>query len=202
MKDSKKTTGSGRQKDSKGSNGVSKKGAKPESVKSLNDLLEDGLKDIYNAEKQLLKALPEMEKAACSQELQDAFAEHLLQTQDQVERLEDVFERLETNNKAEKCAAMEGLIEEGKKIISEYEEGAVRDAALIIASQKIEHYEIASYGSMCELAEVLGYYKIADILKRTLKEEGETDHLLTDIAKVVNEEAFDLQEKELELQEN
>jgi ferritin-like metal-binding protein YciE len=168
--------------------------------KTLQQLFEEGLKDIYNAEKQLIEALPEMAQAAYHEELQDAFTIHLEQTKKQKERLEKIFMRLRMDKEEETCKAMEGLIEEGQKIIEEFEPSPVRDSALIIGAQKIEHYEIAAYGSLCELAEVLGYYKVADMLDRTLEEEEDTDMLLTEIAEEVNDEALELsggQEEEM-----
>lgn len=165
---------------------------------SLQMLLQKGLKEIYNAEKQLLKALPEMAEACDDEELQAAFLDHADQTKKQVERLEKVFSRLRIDRAEERCIAMEALIEEGRKVIRETEEGPVRDAALIIAGQKVEHHEIAAYGSLVELAEVLGYHKIADILDRTLEEEELTDSLLTEIAKDINEDAREMSEELME----
>jgi len=162
--------------------------------KTLKDLLTDGLKDIYSAEKQLVEALPKMVKAADSEELADAFEHHLQQTHKHVSRLEKIFNRLNLNKGSEKCEAMEGLIKEAQEIIDNYEESPVRDSALIIAAQKVEHYEIASYGSLCELADVLGLNKVAEILDRTLEEEEETDLLLTDIAEEINDEACEISE--------
>jgi ferritin-like metal-binding protein YciE len=169
----------------------SAKTAGGEKKRSLDDVLESLLKDIYYAEKQLLEAIPEMAEAAYSEELRDAFEEHLQQTKRHVERLEKVFDRLQIEKKEEKCEAIEGMISEAQEIISEFEEGSARDAALIIAAQKVEHYEIASYGSICEIADVLGYTKIADILDRTLEEEENTDELLSTIAEHVNEDAYE-----------
>jgi ferritin-like metal-binding protein YciE len=160
--------------------------------KSLRDLFEEGLKDIYNAEQQLIEALPQMAQAAYHEELQDSFTIHLEQTKKQAERLEKIFMRLRMDREGETCKAMEGLIEEGQKIIEEFEPGPVRDSALIIGAQKIEHYEIAAYGSLNELAEVLGYHKIADVLDRSLLEEEDTDALLTEIAQEVNDEALEM----------
>jgi ferritin-like metal-binding protein YciE len=173
--------------------GESKSGDSKSKKNSLKDIFETELKDILSAEKQLVAALPEMAKAADSETLEDAITEHLRQTQKHVERLNKVFERIGIPaTEQEKCKAMEGLIEEGKKIIREFERSPVRDSALIIGAQKIEHYEIAAYGSLCELAEVLGEQKIADILDRTLEEEEETDRLLTQIAQEVNDEASEV----------
>lgn len=165
--------------------------------KSLHDLLEEALKDIYSAEMQLTEALPLMAKACESEELQDAFTTHLQQTKRHAERLEKVFNRLGIDkSEVETCKAMEGLIAEAKKIMEEFEESPVRDSALIIAAQKVEHYEIASYGSICELCDVLGHRKTGELLGRTLNEEEETDELLTGIAQEVNDEAFEMSENE------
>jgi ferritin-like metal-binding protein YciE len=158
-------------------------------VTTLDNLLEDGLKDIYSAEMQLLEALPEMAEAAYNEDLQDAFHHHYEQTKRHVERLDKVFARLNVEPGEENCEAMEGLIQEGKEIIEKYEEGPVRDSALIIAAQKVEHYEIASYGSLCELCDVLGYHRLGELLGRTLDEEESTDNELTHIAISVNDEA-------------
>lgn len=161
--------------------------------KTLEDLFEDGLKDIYSAEKQLIEALPKMAKAADSEELEEAFEFHLQQTKKQAERIEKIFERLGIeSDDSKECEAMKGLIEEAEEIISEFEAGPVRDSALIIAAQKVEHYEIAAYGSLCELADVLGMNKECDILDRTLQEEGDTDHNLTELAMYINDYALEM----------
>jgi ferritin-like metal-binding protein YciE len=168
--------------------------------KTLDDLLKEELRDIYSAEKQLLEALPKMADAAFSDDLEDAFTHHLEQTKKHVERLEKIFDRLQIDkNREEKCFAMEGLIREGQRIIDEFEEGHVRDSALIIAAQKVEHYEIAAYGSLCELADVLGHEKIASILDRTLEEEESTDVTLTEIAQDINDEAHAMSAEEEEV---
>jgi len=173
------------------------KGNKTANGSSLEDLFESNLKDIYSAEKQLLEALPKVAKAADSEDLQDAFKEHLQQTVRHVERLEKIFSRLGiSKNEEEKCMAMEGLIKECNRTISEFEESPVRDSALIIAAQKIEHYEIAAYGSLCELADVLGLSGPLNLLERTLDEEESTDKNLTDIAKYINDEAFENRQKQ------
>jgi ferritin-like metal-binding protein YciE len=165
--------------------------------KTLKDIFEKELKDVYDAEKQLVKALPEMAKAAYSEQLEEAILDHLEQTKKHVDRLEKIFSRLRIDRGAEKCPAMEGLITEGKKIIEEQEESPARDSALIIGAQKIEHYEIAAYGSLSELADVLGYHQVADILDRTLEEEEDTDAILTEIAEEVNDEAYELEDQDL-----
>ena len=164
---------------------------KEESDSMLLDLFVDGIKDIYWAEKHLTKALPKMQKAATTSELQNAFETHLTQTEGQVARLEEVFELLEEKAVAKKCDAMEGLVKEAQNIIDETEEGtATRDVGLIMAAQKVEHYEMASYGSLATLAKTIGRDDIARILIDTLKEEEATDELLTGIAESsVNYEA-------------
>lgn len=149
----------------------------------LQEFLVDELKDIYWAEKHLTKALPKMAKAASSEELREAFENHLSQTEEHVSRLEQVFEILGMKPMAKKCDAMAGLVEEGKSIIEDTEDGtATRDVGLIIAAQKVEHYEIATYGGLAQLAKTLGLTEIKDILGQTLSEEKETDELLTEIA--------------------
>jgi ferritin-like metal-binding protein YciE len=175
-----------------GSAGHHGKRASAGTHKSLEDLLEDGLKEIYDAEQQLLEALPEVAAACYNEDLQDAVNKHHQQTKRHVERLEKVFKRLKISvGEKRECAAMKGLIGESRKIISEYDESPVRDSALIIGAQKIEHYEIACYGSLCELSDVLGYWNVCDILGRTLDEEEKTDLELTEIAMYVNDEAYE-----------
>lgn len=151
----------------------------------------DELKDIYWAEKHLVKALGKMQKAATSTELADAIAEHQEITKEHVSRVEQVFEMLGTKAREKKCEAMEGLIAEGQEVVEDTEEdSAVRDAGIIIASQKIEHYEIAAYGSLRTLAGKMGRNEIVQLLEQTLNEEKEADSLLTQIAESsVNEEA-------------
>jgi ferritin-like metal-binding protein YciE len=149
----------------------------------LLEFFTDELKDIYWAEKALTRALPKMQKAATSAELQAAFANHLTQTVEQVARLEQVFELLEEKAQAKKCDAMAGIIQEGEGIIEDTEEGtATRDVGLVLAAQKAEHYEISTYGGLAQLARTLGRDDIAELLETTLEEEKETDILLTEIA--------------------
>jgi ferritin-like metal-binding protein YciE len=149
----------------------------------LEEFLHDELKDIYWAEKHLVKTLPKLQKAAGSSELQQAFAEHLEQTKEHVTRLENVFELLGHKAEAKKCDGMEGVTKEGEHIIEETEDGtATRDVGLILAAQKVEHYEIATYGTLARLARVLGKNEVADILEKTLGEEKVTDMNLTQIA--------------------
>jgi len=149
----------------------------------LKELFIEELKDIYWAEKHLTKALPKMKKAATSEELATAFEDHLAQTEDQVERVEKVFELLDMTARAKKCEAMEGLVKEAQEIIEELPKGSsVIDAGLIIAAQKVEHYEIAAYGSLVQLAKTMGENEIADLLQETLDEEKQADQLLTELA--------------------
>jgi ferritin-like metal-binding protein YciE len=158
---------------------------------SLKDLFVSELKDLYSAEGQILKALPKMAKAASSPELRAAFEEHLEQTQGHVERLEQIFETLGTSPKGKKCKAMEGLIEEGKEILEADGEPTVRDAGLIAAAQRVEHYEMAGYGCVRTYAKVLQDEQSASLLQETLDEEEETDKKLTQIAEsTVNAEAM------------
>lgn len=150
---------------------------------ALHEFFVDELKDIYWAEKHLTKALPKMQKAATSEELQNAFADHLEATKGHVTRLEQIFELLEQKAVAKKCDAMEGLVKEGQSIIEDTEEGtSTRDVGLIIAAQKVEHYEIATYGGLHQLAITMGHNEVAEILEETLNEEKEADQLLTSIA--------------------
>jgi ferritin-like metal-binding protein YciE len=169
------------------------------SLETLEDLLEDELKDIYDAEKQLTKALPKMAKKATSEELRKAFEEHLQQTEQHVERLEQVFEQLEMPARGKPCEAMKGIIKEGQEMISEAGDDATRDALMIAAAQKVEHYEIASYGSARTWAATLGKSDIASLLEETLEEEKETDQKLTSIAEgMVNGQAAQRGEDEEE----
>ena len=151
-------------------------------VKSVNDLLLDELRDIYHAEKQLVKALPKMAKKAKSDKLRQAFEHHLEQTKGQVDRLEQVFDKLDARSRGKRCEAMEGLVEEAQEMMEEITTPEVLDAAMIAAAQKVEHYEIASYGSVCALAEALGHGEVAKLLEQTLGEEKETDQKLNQIA--------------------
>jgi ferritin-like metal-binding protein YciE len=157
----------------------------------FHKLFVDELKDIYWAEKNLVKALGKMAKAATSEELTKAITEHQEVTKAQLERLDQVFELIGQEPKAKKCEAMAGLIAEGQEVIDDTDEDtAVRDAGIIICSQKIEHYEIAAYGSLRTLATIMGHSEAADLLAQTLSEEKEADSLLTQIAESsVNEEA-------------
>ena len=151
-------------------------------AEGLSELFEDELKDIYWAEKALTKAIPKMIKNATSQELITALTEHLQVTEEQVARCEQVFEMLGKPARGKKCDAMEGLIKEAQSIMEDTEKGVVRDAGIISAGQKIEHYEIASYGTLCAFAKTLGENEIADLLQQTLSEEKEADETLTTVA--------------------
>ena len=158
-------------------------------IASPRDLLVEELKDLYSAENQLVKALAKMAKTATSEELQQAFETHLKQTEVHVQRLEKIGKQLDESLKGKKCKAMEGLVEEGKEIMEEDSEPALLDLALIGAAQKVEHYDIAGYGTARTLAEISGEEQVAKILQETLDEEGETDKLLTEIAMELNLEA-------------
>jgi ferritin-like metal-binding protein YciE len=160
-------------------------------LETLRDLFLHELRDLYDAEQQLVKALPKIGSAAHSPELRSAFELHLEETKNHVRRLEAVFADLGENATATKCAAMEGLIEEGSELISERAEPTVKDAGLIVAAQKVEHYEIASYGSACVFAEMLGFSRVKQLLKETMSEEEATDKKLTQLAEAfINQEAL------------
>lgn len=156
--------------------------AKKDAAKALADLFEDGLKDLYWAEKALTKALPKMQKNATAPDLKKAIGDHLQQTESHVKRLEDCFSALGKKAQAKKCDAMAGLLEEGRGIMEETASGAVRDAGIILASQKVEHYEIASYGTLAAFAKVLEEKDCLKNLLATLNEEKKCDELLTSIA--------------------
>ena len=158
---------------------------------TLQKLYTDELRDLYNAENQLVKALPKMAKAASSEDLKDAFEKHLEQTKGHVKRLEQVFEALGEKPKGKTCRAMKGLIEEGSEILKEEGEESILDAGIIVAAQKVEHYEIAGYGSVRTFAHLLGQNKAAELLQTTLDEESETNELLNRLAEgIVNPEAM------------
>lgn len=155
---------------------------KPTAAEDLRELFEDSLKDIYWAEEALTKALPKMAKSATTPGLVMAIEEHLLVTEKQVARLEQVFKLIGKKAVAKKCDAMDGLIKEGESIVKETQPGPVRDAGIIAASQKIEHYEIATYGTLCAFANTLGEEKAAELLHTTLNEEKQADLTLTEAA--------------------
>lgn len=152
-------------------------------IKTMEDLFIHELSDIYSAEKQLTRALPKLARAAFSPELTAAFETHLEETLGQVERIDKVVELLDIRLKRMKCAAMEGLVEEGKEIIDSIDQGPLRDAALIGGAQKVEHYEIAGYGTLAAMAKQLGYKDALPLLLETLEEEKATDEKLTMLAK-------------------
>jgi len=165
---------------------------KASAADGLRELFIDSLKDIYWAEKALTKALPKMAKNATSENLKAALEDHLNVTQEQISRLEQVFEIIGKKATAKKCDAMEGLIKEGQSIMEETQPGAVRDAGIIAASQKIEHYEIATYGTLCAFAKTLGEDEAAQLLEATLAEEKEADVTLTEAAyNTINFDAAD-----------
>ncbi|MGB8195337.1 MAG: ferritin-like domain-containing protein [Chitinophagaceae bacterium] len=179
------SSGNGKTNASSGSKTQSSE--KNDSERKSHPLLEkffhDSLKDIYWAEKALLKALPKMQKKTTTEELKQAFEDHTAVTREQATRLEQVFELLGKKPQAKKCDAMEGLIKESEGIIEETEDGSMtRDVALIMAAQKVEHYEIATYGGLVQLAHTLNLSNIAELLEQTLQEEKDTDQLLTYIA--------------------
>lgn len=158
-------------------------------TQTLKDVFVDEIRDLYDAEKQLVRALPKMAKAASSDDLKAAFKEHLEQTKGQVQRLEQVFELLEQKARSKPCKGMKGLLEEGQELIAEDMEGNLHDLALIGAAQKVEHYEISGYGTMRTFAQALGNKEVAALLDQTLKEEEATDKKLTQIAKILYKEA-------------
>jgi ferritin-like metal-binding protein YciE len=168
-------------------------------LESLNDLLQDELKDIYDAEKQLTKALPKLAKKATSPELKDALETHLEETQEHIQRLEEAFDQLGMPARGKKCEGMQHLIAEGSEMISEAENEATRDAIIIAAAQKAEHYEMASYGTICSWANLLGKPEVAELLQPTLDEEKEADQKLTQIAEgFVNAQAAAAEDDEEE----
>ncbi len=158
-------------------------------VRTFEDLFISELKDLYNAEQQLTRALPKMAKAASAPELKQALTEHLEVTREQVRRLEQVFEEIGIPAKGKTCQAMKGLIEEGQELVKEGMESEVLDAGIIGAAQRVEHYEIAGYGTVRTMAETLGHKRAVKLLEQTLKEEKAADETLTRIAEDVNTRA-------------
>jgi ferritin-like metal-binding protein YciE len=170
--------------------------------KTLDDLFLDTLKDIYYAEKQILRALPKMAKAAEAEELRQAFETHREQTQGQIERLDQVFEMIGKRSQGKSCDAMQGIIEEAKEIMENYENSEALDAGLIASAQAVEHYEITRYGTLKRWAEQLGHSDAVELLDQTLNEEKETDQLLTRIAdESANQEALAEGEEDAEAEE-
>jgi ferritin-like metal-binding protein YciE len=155
----------------------------------LKEIYVEELKDLYSAENQLVKALPKMAKAATSEDLRAGFEEHLEQTKGHVQRLEDIFKTLGENPKGKTCKGMQGLVTEGSEMIEEEDEGEGLDVGLISAAQRVEHYEIAGYGTVAAYADLLGEEEAASLLRMTLEEEKETDKKLTELAREINVEA-------------
>jgi ferritin-like metal-binding protein YciE len=174
-------------------------------VESLDEVLLEEIKDLYDAEKQLVQALPKMAKAAINSELKEGFEEHLEQTKGHVQRLEQVFEHLEMKPKGKTCQAMKGLVTEASEHIKEKLNGPLGDAQLITCAQKVEHYEIAGYGNVRAIAEALGYAEVAELLQSTLEEEKEADEKLTEVGQFILEEAIgsagESEEEEVEAEE-
>lgn len=158
-------------------------------VNSLRELLIDEIKDLYDAEKQLLKALPKMARAATNEDLKKGFTTHLEETKNHVVRLEEVFEKLGVPARGKTCKAMDGLVAEGEEAIDLEGPDVIRDACLIGAAQRVEHYEMAAYGTARNFAEVVGEAEVVDLLQATLDEEKQTDKILTDLSDSVNEDA-------------
>lgn len=168
-------------------------------INTLQDLYTEELQDLYSAENQLLKALPKVIDECTSDELRSALEDHLDQTKEHVERLDQVFESLEESPKGKKCAAMEGLVKECQETLAEDMPDDIKDAAIIAACQRVEHYEIAVYGTVCTFAKLLGREDDLDLLGQTLDEEKEADETLTDIAEnTINVEAAEEEEEEEE----
>jgi ferritin-like metal-binding protein YciE len=158
-------------------------------VETLEDLFLDELKDLYSAEKQITKALPKMVKAASASDLSAAFQHHLEETKGHVERLEQIFEMLGKRGTGKTCEGMKGVLEEGSEAISDIEKGPVRDAGLIAAAQRVEHYEMAGYGTVRSMAKLLGKQEMVSLLEQTLEEEKAADEKLTQISRTVNQKA-------------
>jgi len=163
-------------------------------IDNLYDLFVEEISDIYNAEKQLTKALPKMAKHASNPQLKAGFEKHLAETEDQLAKLDKVADICDFKFKSITCEAMKGLIKEGGEAFDEFAEGPVRDVALIIAAQKVEHYEISGYGSLCALADKLGWTEAKTILRSIEEQEAATDKKLTELSKAINEDAADLAE--------
>jgi ferritin-like metal-binding protein YciE len=157
---------------------------------TLSDWMLEELKDIYDAEHQITEALPKMAQAATDNNLKQAFNQHLETTRKQIERLDKVFDKLGKSPERKTCKAMQGIISEGNELIKQHEKGDTLDAAMIAAAQKVEHYEIASYGSLRTYAKMLGHNDAAKLFQTTLDEEGNTDEKLTDLAMNLNKEAM------------
>ena len=177
------------------------KGRSVVALKNFEELFIDELKDIYDAERRITKALPKMARAASSEELSSGFEQHLQQTEEHINRLDRIFEMMGKTPGRKTCEAMVGLLEEGQQLMSEDAPEAIMDAALIAAAQKVEHYEIATYGTLRDWAKLLQNDEAADLLQQTLDEEGETDKKLSEIAMSLNVEASEIDEEDEESQE-
>jgi ferritin-like metal-binding protein YciE len=171
-------------------------------LENLRDLFLEQLKDIYDAEHRITKALPKMARDATSEELSSAFEDHLSQTQEHVTRLEQIFKIVGESASKKTCKAAVGLLQEGEELMNEDAPESVKDAALIAAAQKVEHYEMATYGCLRDWAQLLGLGEAADLLQETLDEEGETDKKLTEIAQSLNVEAIDGEAEGMEEEED
>lgn len=167
-------------------------------IESLDDLFVDQLRDLYDAENQLIKALPKMAEAATSDELREGIEQHLEQTKGHAQRIEQIFENLGEKAKGKKCKGMEGVIKEGSEVLEEDMDEDVRDAAIIAAAQRVEHYEIAGYGTARTYANLLGEREAASLLEQTLQEEKETDAKLTQLAEGINVAAEGAETEEAE----
>jgi ferritin-like metal-binding protein YciE len=169
----------------------------------FDELFKEELQDLYDAERQIIQALPKMAEAASSEELKSAFEEHLEQTREQVKRLDRVFQSIGEKPQAKTCEGMQGLLKEGEKIIAEIPKSPVLDAAMIGAAQKVEHYEISGYGTARTMAEMLGQQDAAELLEETLDEEKATDETLTEIAESImsGEDSDEEEEEEEEIEE-
>ncbi|MEO7992071.1 MAG: DUF892 family protein [Chryseolinea sp.] len=177
---------------------TAKKGTEKSSKETLEDIFEDLLKDIYWAEKHLTKALPKMAKASFNEDLKEAFEAHLEETKLQVSRVEECFSLIKVKPVAKKCEAMEGLVKEGEEAIADHDKSHARDAALIAAAQKAEHYEISAYGTLRTMATVLGKVQCAELLEETKDEEAQADVKLTALATKINQLAAEVVEEEVE----
>lgn len=194
-----KSKSTSKKSSSKAANGSASKNQSQDDHSKLHKLFEEELKDIYWAEKALTKAIPKMVKKATSDELIEALENHLEETEGHVQRCEQVFEMLGKTAQAKKCEAMDGLITEAEDIMDESDEGVMRDAGIISAAQKVEHYEIATYGTLCTFAKTLGLNDIADLLEETLNEEKNADETLTSVAEsAINVKAAQTGEEEEE----
>jgi ferritin-like metal-binding protein YciE len=158
----------------------------------LRTALAEQMRDMYWAERKLTEAIPKLADAAQDEDLADALRHHLEETKDQVKRLEKAFQALDLQPRAETCEAMKGLVEEGEEMLEKHDAGTMRDALIIAAAQKVEHYEIASYGTMCEWAEVLGLEEVRMLLDETLQQEKSADDKLTEVARAINRTAAEV----------